>query len=277
MRGKILIAALWLSACASTTSSLSPDQPGVDVARAALRGGSPQIALQILSGTLAKDPGNEAALVLQGDAFTILGQYDQAQASYSSALNRHPGSVGAETGLGRILLTHDPAGAEKMFLDVLTHDPRNTAALNDLGVARDLRGDHTGAQEAYRHALGIDPQLSAAQVNLALSMAMTGNATDAVRLLRPMAESPGASPKLRHDLAAALTMAGQRDEAAHILSADLSPEEVRQALDAYATARSGGTTALLATSPHGEATPIAMAPTPVSATAPPVATSAAGH
>lgn len=133
-------------------------------------------------------------------------------------------------------------------------------------MARDLEGNHTGAQEAYRHALGIDPQLTAAQVNLALSMAMTGNAADAVQMLRPMASNPGASPKLRHDLAAALAMAGKRDEAAHILSTDLSPDEVRQALDAYAAARSGGSAGLLTDSPRGEATPVAVAP--VSAAAP---------
>ena len=78
-----------------------------------------------------------------------------------------------------------------LFLQALTHDPRNTTALNDLGVARDLMGDHTGAQEAYRQALGIDPEDSAAQVNLALSMAMSGDAADAVRMLRPMASNPG--------------------------------------------------------------------------------------
>jgi Flp pilus assembly protein TadD len=226
--------------------------------------------LQIASGILTRDPGNEAALVVQGDAFTTIGQYDQAELSYTRALQRDPASIGAKTGLGRIRLTRDPAGAETLFLDVLTHDPRNTTALNDLGVARDLQGNHAGAQAAYRQALGIDPQLTAAQVNLALSMAMTGNAADAVQILRPMASNPGASPKLRHDLAAALTMAGKRDEAAHILGADLSPDDVRQALDAYAAARSGGTPGLLTASPRGQAAPVAATPVsmPVSAPAP---------
>jgi Flp pilus assembly protein TadD len=225
-----------------------------------LRGGSPQIALQIVSGILTSHPDDETALVVQGDALTTLGQYDQAELSYSRALLHSPDSVGAKTGLGRLKLTSDPAAAEKLFLDVLSHDPRNTTALNDLGVARDLQGNHVGAQAAYRQALGIDAQLSAAQVNLALSMAMTGNAADAVRMLRPMASNPGASPKLRSDLAAALTMAGQRDEAAHILSADLSPEEVRQALDAYATARSGQAPALLTDQPGPASVAVAPAP-----------------
>lgn len=250
MRGGPLVLFLLLAACGHTASDLSALQPGVDVAAAALRGGSPQTALQLAGSVLARSPGNEAALVVQGDALTELGRLDEARQSYSQALQSNPASVGAEVGLGRIRLTNDPAAAEALFLEALQHDPRNTTALNDLGVARDLQGHHADAQKAYRQALGIDPQDTAAQVNLALSMAMSGAADDAVRMLRPMASDPAASRKLRHDLAAALAMAGERDEAARILSKDLSPEEVRQALDDYAAARSGAAGTSLAT-PHG--------------------------
>jgi Flp pilus assembly protein TadD len=234
---------LALSACGHVATGLSQQQPGVDVAEAALRGGSPQTALQLAGNVLTHDPQNEAALVVQGDAFTELGQAEQARQSYELALKRNPQSVGAEIGLGRLQLGTNPSHAEALFLQALQHEPRNTIALNDLGVARDLQGNHAGAQEAYRQALGIKPDDNGAQVNLALSMAMSGNAGDAVRILQPMASTPGASRKLRHDLAAALTMAGDREAAARILSADMTAEEVRQALDAFAAARSGGTPA----------------------------------
>lgn len=240
MRIGVIFLALALTGCGHAASELSSTQPGVDVARAALRGGSPQEALQLASKVLTEAPGNEAALVVQGDALTELGQTDQARGSYDLALQRNPQSVGAEIGLGRLLLGSNPAAAEADFLQALRYEPRNTIALNDLGVARDLQGNHAGAQEAYRRALGINPDDSGAQVNLALSMAMSGSAEDAVRMLRPLAAKPDASRKLQHDLAAALTMAGDRAAAERILSADLSPAEVRQALDAYAAARSGG-------------------------------------
>ncbi len=274
MRGGPLVLVLLLAACGHTQSEVSALQPGVDVAQAALRGGSPQIALQLAGNVLAHSPGNEAALVVQGDALTELGRLDEARDSYNRALRVNPASVGAELGLGRIRLTDDPAGASVLFLKALDHDPRNTSALTDLGVARDLQGDHAGAQQVYRQALGIDPQDSAAQVNLALSMAMSGAAEDAVRMLRPMASNPGASSKLRHDLAAALTMAGDRDEAARILSKDLSPEDVSQALDDYAAARSGGGGVVLVGT-SGSETAVALtpapAPPPAPASAPPPA------
>lgn len=242
MRFRPLFLALAVSACGHTASSLSSMQPGVDVAQAALRGGSPQTALQLAGNVLEHDHENEAALVVQGDALTELGQLNQARQSYELALKRNPLSVGAEVGLGRLLLSRSPAEAEARFLHVLDQEPRNTIALNDLGVARDLQGNHTGAQEAYRRALGINPDDTGAEVNLALSMAMSGNADDAVRVLQPIAATPGASRKLRHDLAVALTMAGDRDAAARILGADMTPEEVRLALDAYAAAKSSGGT-----------------------------------
>ena len=260
MRAGPLLLVLLLAACGHTQSDVSGLTPGIDVAQAALRGGSPQTALQLAGNVLARDPVNEAALVIQGDALTDLGRVDEARASYNLALKSNGASVGADVGLGRLSLGNDPAGASVLFLQALTHDPRNTTALNDLGVARDLMGDHAGAQTAYRQALGIDPQDSAAQVNLALSMAMSGSADDAVRILRPMASDPGASNKLRHDLAAALTMAGDRDEAARILSKDLTPEQVRQALDDYAAARSGRRASAVLASTGGTEAAVALTP-----------------
>ncbi len=240
MRSRSLLLALLLAACGHPQSGVSGLEPGLDVAKAALRGGSPETALQLADNVLARDPRDDAALVVQGDALTDLGRLSEAYDSYNRALQADQDSVGAIIGVGRIRLTDDPAAASVLFLQALRHNPRNTTALTDLGVARDLMGDHPGAQLAYRQALGIDPEDSAAQINLALSMAMSGAAADAVRMLRPMASDPNASRKLKHDLAAALTMAGDREEAARILSKDLSPDDVRQALDDYAAARSGG-------------------------------------
>jgi hypothetical protein len=86
--------------------------------------------------------------------------------------------------------------------------------------------------------MAASPNMTAAQVNMALSLAMDGQARDAVQLLRPLASNPGASRQVRHDLAAVLTMSGDKDEAQRILSKDLSANEVRQAMAGYAAASS---------------------------------------
>src|ERR1700761_5230455 len=108
MRAAIFVVVLMLAAGGSHVSHLSREQPNVDVARAALRGGSPQVALQIVSSVIARHPYNESALIVQGDALTTEGRYDEAQLSYDAILRRHADSIGAELGLARLRLIRDP-------------------------------------------------------------------------------------------------------------------------------------------------------------------------
>lgn len=228
---RILALVLGLAGCADTGSSnLTFGTPGLSVADAALRGGSPQVALQVTVGILARSPDNVEALAVRGDALTMLGQFDDASASFSRALQRDRSSIRAKTGLGRLRLATNPAEAEILFLEVLQSNPRDTTALNNLGIARDLQGRHQDAQLVYRQALGINPDMAAGQINLALSFAMSGQGANAIRLIQPLASSPNASMKVRHDYAAVLAMSGRREEAERILSVDLSAAEVRQVM-----------------------------------------------
>jgi Flp pilus assembly protein TadD len=249
------------------------------VADTAPKGGSPEIALQIASNVLAQNPGNGSALATKGEALTALGRPEEAAIAFSQVPPKDPASVSAQIGLGRIKLATDPVGAEAAFLGALSQDPRNGVALNDLGIARDLQGRHTDAQTAYRSALGVDPNMRAAQVNLALSLAMSGQSRDAVQLLRPLASKPDASPQVRHDMAAVLAMSGSKAEAEQILSKDLSPEQVKQAMDAFgsaAAAKSNATADLLATTPAAPPQSVAPAamPPPVAAPQVPLASAA---
>ena len=231
MRIQTIALLLALSACGGPIErEFSRSTPGLNVAEAALRGGSPQVALQVSSGILSSSPNNAEALAIQGDALTMLGRQDAAIGAYEQALRSDKDMVRAKIGLGRLRLGSDPAESERLFLEVLQKEPRETTALNNLGIARDLQGNHAGAQSAYRQALGINPELHAAQVNLALSLAMSGQGSRAISLIQPLATTPGATRKMRHDYAAVLAMSGRRAEAEAILSADLTPAEVRQAM-----------------------------------------------
>jgi Flp pilus assembly protein TadD len=240
---------LLLAACANQASigggGSGPRDgvPSTDVAEAALRGGSPQIALRIDDAILAKDPRNAAALLNRGDAQTALQQFDGAMESYAGALEADRQSIAARIGLGRLRLRADPGAAESLFLEVLQRDPRNAVALNDVGIARDLLGRHDDAQVAYRQAIGVDATMTGAQVNLALSLAMAGRADDAAPLLRPLASAPAAPRKLRHDMAAVLAMGGDRSAAQRILAEDLPPNEVDKALSIFIAATAPSTTA----------------------------------
>jgi Flp pilus assembly protein TadD len=247
VRGITLGVLLILAAC--TPQGLGSDSQAIEAANAALRGGFPETALQIASSLATKDPKNEAALLTQAEALAALGKPNEAATSFQMALTLNPQSVGAYTGLGRLRLRSDPAGAEALFLKALSFEPRNAVALTDLGVARDRQRRHAEAQTAYRQALAVSPDMTAAQVNLALSLAMSGRSKDAVRLLRPLVNAPGATAQLRYYLAAVLTISGEKAEAERILRRDLPASEVQQAVNAYASARPSAAVSLLAIGP----------------------------
>jgi Flp pilus assembly protein TadD len=205
----------------------------LNIARAAMSSGSPDVAAKIAEGLLAKDPRDIDALLSQGDALAAMNRSNEAITSYAKALAIDPGSAGAKIGVGRLRLATDPAQAELLFLSVLEREPRNAVALNNLGIAHDLQSDHASAQNAYRRALAADPAMRAAEVNLALSLALNGQAANAAQILAPLARDPNGSRRLRHDLAAVLAMAGEREAARKILMEDLSPEQIERALLGY--------------------------------------------
>jgi Flp pilus assembly protein TadD len=226
---------LLLAGCAAPGQPpLSTGVPSAGFARTALSDGAPEVALNVATANLKSHPGDTDAMLIQGDALSQLGRTAEAEAAYRGVLARDPASPAACRGLGRLLLATDPAGAEALFQRDVTQQPRDAAALNDLGIARDLQGRHAEAQAAYRAALAAAPDLSAATANLALSLSLTGHAAEGVQMLRPLADAAGATPRLRYDLAAVATMAGDREEAAQVLKNDLSTPQIEDALNGFA-------------------------------------------
>lgn len=167
---------LQVAACADRLATLGEGPPSLGVARAALDGGVPDVALRISIATRGREPDNVDAMVVEGDALAALDKPREADAAFRAALALKPDDVDARLGLGRLALASNPAAAEAIFLEILGRDPRNAKALNNLGVARDLQGRHAEAQEAYQHALGLAPTMQAAVANLNRSRAMSTGA-----------------------------------------------------------------------------------------------------
>ncbi|MBS0644265.1 MAG: tetratricopeptide repeat protein [Proteobacteria bacterium] len=197
-----------VSGCGGFRESQANRTPSLRVADAALQSGAPELALRVADLILAKDPNNVQALTARGDALYALGQRGKAREAYKTALSADPNAIGAQVGLGRTLVSSDPAAAESMFLAALEHDPDNITALNNLGVVRDLQGRNAEAQTAYRHALDVSPASADVQINLGMSLAVAGRKDDAVLVLRSAAAMPGAAEGLRKELVAALNLAG---------------------------------------------------------------------
>jgi Flp pilus assembly protein TadD len=188
------------------------------VADAALAAGAPEVAVRVADLTLEGDPHNAPALVAKGDGLYAMGQRGEARAAYRQAVAADPKLASAQLGLGRTLVQADPAAAETAFLAAIAAQPDNGAALNNLGISRDLLGRHAEAQEAYRQALAIAPGAADVKLNLGLSLALTGDKGAAVEVLREAAAVPGAVQERGKELAAALALAGEDADAHQVRS-----------------------------------------------------------
>jgi Flp pilus assembly protein TadD len=230
-----------LTACGSSVQAIKYPPPlpplngkvTLDLADSALEDSQPTLALHVTQAILAKNLLNAPAWQRQGDAYFALGQLPEAEQSYNRALRVAPNMPAAELGLGRVELARDPAAAEARFQRLVSADPANTSALNDLGVARDMAGHHAEAQAAYRQALARAPLDEATRVNLGLSLALSGQAADAIGILAPLAARPDATPKIRQDYSVALVLAGRTGEAEKLLGQDLKAEDVAAAIRGY--------------------------------------------
>ncbi len=231
-----------VAACAQPGTNQATTAPGPDtlnVADAAIAGGDPAMALSVSQSVLQSDPNNLDALIHEGDAYYALQRCPDAIAAYTLALNFNPKSSEAETGIGRCEIKTDPKAAELALLRAIQDAPQNAAALNDLGIARDLQGNFAGAIGPYQQALLASPGLTAVEVNLGLSLALSGNGAEALQYLGPLAMSPDATPKIRQNYAAALVASGRDADARQVLSIDLPPDQVNSALAGFTAVIAG--------------------------------------
>jgi Flp pilus assembly protein TadD len=236
-----MVFALALAGCQSAPSG-NAAVPGdvLNVADAAIAAGNPGMALSISQAALAQTPGSPQALYHEAAAYYAMGRCEDAMAAYRVALKQNPHAAEAETGVGRCLLRRNAIEAEQAFAAAVADDPGNAAALNDLGIARDLEGHFADATVPYQQALLLAPGTLATEVNLGLSLALAGNAGDALQYLGPLAASQQATPRIRADYAVALVAAGRLDEARAVLATDLPPDKVEADLDAFTNVTAHG-------------------------------------
>jgi Flp pilus assembly protein TadD len=274
--GVLLAAMVAMSGCAQTQSTSQAANPpaapaGVmNVADAAISGGDPSMALKVSQAALASNPQDLDALYHEGAAYYAMNRCMDAIAVYKVALGLDTRSAEAEVGIGRCLLKRNAVEAEQAFEAAVRDDPNNATALNDLGVARDLQGNHAGAVDPYQKALLLQPGTIATEVNIGMSLALSGDGDDALQYLGPLATSQDATPKIRQDYAAALVAAGRDTEARAVLAVDLPPDGVNQLMADFGAAIAAGTPPAATASNGGEmatppTTPTPAVPAPVQA------------
>lgn len=158
------------------------------------------------------------------------GEYADALPFAESAVEASPRDVGYRMMLADLYLKNGRfQSAETAFGDVLTLDPGNARASLSLALARIATG-RTGA--ALEILEGIEHSASAADVGLAYALA--GETGRAIAILDPAARAPGATGRVRQNLALAYAFAGDWQKAQSIAAQDVSPADLASRLRQWA-------------------------------------------
>lgn len=173
----ICLPILLLSACNTAQRPVvQNDHPTLRVADAALASGSPEIAVNVARGVLARDAYNVPAQLMLAHAFYTLKLYPESEAAFKVVLKLRPNDAAANLGLGRIKLSQQDFPAAEAYFRRAAQQEVLPETLSNLGVALDLQHRHAEAQAEYQRALAIDPASAATQANLALSLTRASEA-----------------------------------------------------------------------------------------------------
>jgi Flp pilus assembly protein TadD len=200
--------------------------------------------------------GAAVAITAASDGIALAGSVDGAKASKQAA------DLGRKA--TKALTRRDAAAAIGLAESAVALQPQNASYRALLGQAYLGAGRFTSAQQALGDALQVDPTLGKAALSLALAQiatgdwsnarrtldahvatipvadrglatALAGDPQSAVQILMDAARTPGADAKTRQNLALALALAGQWQQSKMVASADLSPEEVDQRMQQWAS------------------------------------------
>jgi Flp pilus assembly protein TadD len=245
----VLALALALGGCVTTgsdTGSGNLSGPGLDerersmtrVAMAASDSGDHATAINVYRKQSAAHPNRIEPVLALGEALLAVGSADEALPAFQRAIVLDPKSLEGNLGIGRACLALrrlDEASAA--FDAVLARNPHNVRALNGKGVAADLSGRHEEAQNLYLTGLEVAPDDRSLWNNLGLSLTFSRQYRDAVDILTRIATAPGATSRMRQNLALALGLSGKDDAAAQVSRVDLNETAVASNLRFYAAAQ----------------------------------------
>jgi len=141
-------------------------------------------AVTVVQAGLAHHAGHAQLHFYLGNLQQELGQYDAAAASYRAALAREPQSPALLSNLGLALLKQGEASrldeAIGVFEQLVALAPESADAHNNLGHARQRKGDHANAAASFERALALSPALAQARFNLGNTLLAQNQAEAAI-------------------------------------------------------------------------------------------------
>jgi len=158
----LVLAALWIAACATSSKKMSPSELYLTerMATVLLQQGNAVDAEASFRKSIPQDPENPEMRDGHGLSLLMLGRAKEALAEFDKALQISPrGAYLNNRGAARMSLG-DVAGAEADFLKAYesTLPADRESALINLGRARMRRGLYTEAQDALTRAIERGPE-----------------------------------------------------------------------------------------------------------------------
>lgn len=203
----------------------APRQPANAEVRAAYERSDALSRSVFWTDQAAIDPRDPVAGVKAAAALRDMGRYDQAAETAQAVLVIQPGNVDAMLEVGRAHIARGQAFYGVAALEQARNArPTDWQAWSLLGTAYEQVRRPDDARAAWAQALAISPDNPAVLTNMAMSAMTHGDAATAEPLLRRAAAQPGATLKVRLNLAMVLGLTGKMGEAEQILRRDLPPD-----------------------------------------------------
>ena len=224
---------------APQAQAATPRTPASAEARAAYDRADPLSRSVFWTEQAELNPMDPVAGVKAAQAMRELGRYQEAADMAERVLLVQPGNVEAMLEVGRGHIARGQAFYGVSALErARDANPRDWRAWSLLGTAYEQVRRSQDAQAAWAQALALSPDNPDVLTNMAISAMTRGDTATAEPLLRRAAAQPGASLKVRLNLAMALGLNGKMDEAEQMMRRDLPPDAADRNL-AWLRARTG--------------------------------------
>jgi Flp pilus assembly protein TadD len=228
-----MMASLLLGAC-SASSDLLPSiamKPSDTTTGATDSGApmSPQSELQKATvywgQEYAKKPTELRPAINYAKDLKALGENEKALIVLQQAALIHGNDQELASEYGRLALSMDQVGIANQMLTI-ADDPTKPdwRVISARGTVMAKQGKYTDAIPFYERATTLAPNNPTVMNNLAMAYAMTGDPKKAEDILRQALAAPGATPKVRENLALVLGLQGRYDESKAIASGVLNSD-----------------------------------------------------
>ena len=223
-----------LVACGGNLPKEEPEAIG-RVADSLYQSGDTNTSSRLYQQILEMDPTNETAKKNLGKTLRKSREPQEVIQYYRDQLHKTPDSIDLTEELAKAYVNANNGDeAFKLYVKLDKLKPNDPWVTNGLGVSSDLLQKHNDALTYYNKALILAPGNKRIIPNKGLSLALSGKPKEAIVLLLPLADSPQASANVRHNLAIAYALDGQKDKAKAYFAPDIPVKDAEANLKNYA-------------------------------------------